>query len=279
MLTLSKPFRIGIEPLALDQWFCIDGRLLSRIAEKQRLFNDPAVQVYASMPGMQEAEAETLSVVTDWLRCNAQSTHIVENDIASIRSETPGIPSIVSASDLQKAALLLADDLVLMRSTAEGWQLAAACVSFPSVWVLSEKIGKVISAVHAPVPAFGRGSKADGLIERMFDSLKTGQLVQRGNWSLHASNQLHLPRHSAEHAGLLANCPMDELVLRVERQTLCKLAGCGDILFTIDTFMYPVASLSEQERAELGTQIGALDEQQRAYRGLRGRHQAGFAPA
>ncbi|MEE9322132.1 MAG: DUF3445 domain-containing protein [Granulosicoccus sp.] len=270
MFKLPKAFRIGIQPLAMQDWFCIDERLIPRVEEKRRLLKDPSVQVYASVPDMQEAEAEVLLIVTDWLQRYAAPTHVVENGVAVIRSEISRMSDAAINSNLQKAAMLLADDLVIMRSTEEGWQLAAGSVSFPSVWVLAEKIGKIISAVHESVPEFGQGTQADRLIGRMFDSLKVGQRVQRGNWSLHATDQLHLPRHASGQGGQLANTSLDELTLRMERQTLCKLAGCGDILFTIDTFIYPVASLSEQERDELDHQIDELDERQRRYRGLMG---------
>jgi hypothetical protein len=63
------------------------------------------------------------------------------------------------------------------------------------------------------------------------------------------------------------------LFLRVERQTLRRLPGSGDILFAIKTHHDPLTALKTQDdRAEIAgglhKQLLALDEDQLDYKGL-----------
>ena len=155
-----------------------------------------------------------------------------------------------------------------MSRTERGWTLVAACVASPSVWRLADKIGRPLGEVHAPVPGFASGTRADALIERMFDALRPDAPVVRGNWSLHADAVLHLPRHADDHAARLARAPLEALWLRRERQTLSRLPASGSVLFTIHTAHDRVAALDAATRETLERQLAALGPAERRYRAL-----------
>ena len=155
-----------------------------------------------------------------------------------------------------------------MRRADEGWLLAAASLHFPSAWVLAEKIGRPLQTVHEPVPGFQEGTRYAGLIDRMFDNLRPGTIVVRGNWSLHAHGDLHLPRNKLDLDDLPDDDPDRPLYRRAERQTLRRLPVSGDILFTIDVSVSPFEAVDEPERRSIAAHVRSLDRDQRTYKRL-----------
>jgi hypothetical protein len=195
----------------------------------------------------------------------------------------PALPS-AAMSDmpaLQAAALLVQEDLVLMRRGQAGWRLAAASLCFPSSWTLAEKFGKPLQDIHEPVPGFGAGTRTAELIERIFDRLSADRPVERRNWSIQAGDALHQPLshdgRSARAAGTRSRFPGGDAAahafIRVERQTLRKLPVSGDILFTIRIHLDPLSALSAHPdrrslAAAFAAQLNALDAEQLGYKGL-----------
>ena len=251
--TLPEPFAIGLRPIEEPDWLRVDGRRQDYIAEKRRLSAEKPDEVFAQVPGSESGQAEALETIEAWLRANAPVA------LADMPKENP---------PLMSAGLALCEDLALMRRTDEGWTLAAGSIHFPSVWRLSEKIGRPMHAIHAPVPGYEAGTRGDGMIERIFDALAPGTIVERGNWSLHVDEALHLPRNPSGHEVALARMAPGEVTARRERQTLRKLPRTGDILFTIDVSVAPLSSLDAAEREALSRQLRALDAPQRSYKGL-----------
>ena len=181
---------------------------------------------------------------------------------------------------LEAASLLVQEDLILMRRGADGWRLAAGSLCFPSSWVLTEKFGKPLNTIHAPVPGFGAGTRPAELIERMFDRLQ-GQAVERYNWSIQADDALYHPLSNVARIDRATNRPTRfpdgdvaaHAFIRVERQTLRKLPASGDILFTIRIHLDPLRLLARHpDRARLAAsfaaQLGELDQAQLDYKGM-----------
>lgn len=268
--TLPEPFRIGVRPLGEAPWLIVDAALGTRLDEKTRLVAERPEAVLGALPGSAAGARAARAAIERWLLARATATHAARDaadgaGAVRVRGRPPPDPAL---PPLAAAALLVAEDLVLLHRDAAGWIVAAGCVAFPSAWSLGEKLGRPLGAVHAPVPGYAEGTQADRLITRMLDALRPGQPVLRGNWSLHAEPVLHLPRHTDDHAERLAATPPEALWLRRERQTLARLAATGDVLFTIHTSLEPLAALDTDTRAVLERQLAALDPAQRAYRGL-----------
>ncbi len=192
----------------------------------------------------------------------------------------PALPSGLADAPLVAAALLVQEDLILMRRDDSGWRLAAGSCAFPSSWSLTEKFGKPLQQIHEPVPGFGPGTRPAALINRMFDGLQ-GQAVERFNWSIQADNALYHPLSNVERVDRATNRPTRfpdgdvkaHAFIRVERQTLRKLPSSRDILFTIRIHIDPLAVLARHpDRATLApsfaAQLEALDLDQLDYKGL-----------
>ncbi|MGK6311942.1 heme-dependent oxidative N-demethylase family protein [Neorhizobium sp. DT-125] len=266
----SKPFTIGLLQLDPARWIEPDGDLAYHLAEKRRLSAEHGDQVFRAEPGTEEAQREILDALVDYLPSHHPAIYRRAGDVMEMAGHRLDL-SDGSLPPLFRAGLLVQDDLVVMRKGEKGWRLAAAFLAFPSSWSLTEKFGKVMDEVHAPVPDFEGGSRNAGLINRMFDNLPPGRIVVRWNWSVNWGYKLYRP--ASQPASETKDIPPEEAFIRVERQTLRKMPVSGDILFTIRIYLDPVTAImgqpnARQLAASLADQLEALNAAQTDYKGL-----------
>ena len=278
----SKLFQIGLKQLDLRNWIEIDDTFDFQLAEKRRIYGEHADRVFVAEPGTEEAQAEVLALLREHLPARFPERYQRDGEGLAVA----GHPELdgLEARDLpplHKASLLIQEDLILMRRGEDGWRLAAGALCFPSSWQLTEKFGKPMAAIHQPVPGFGPGTRNAGLIDRMFDKLQIVQPVERFNWSIQSGDALYHPLSNAGRIDRATGRPMRfadveaaaGAFIRVERQTLRKLPGTGDILFTIRIHLDPMGLLRRRaDRAVLAAsfadQLLALDGDQLDYKGL-----------
>jgi hypothetical protein len=137
------------------------------------------------------------------------------------------------------------EDLLLMGAT-EAAPLVAGQLCFPSGWCLDDKLGHSFLAIHAPVPGFAQAIGQPAL--KLMQRLKRDRPVWRVNWAIKPTDRLDLPPASRPSQRALrrlvtATNAGQRCFLRVERQTLSRLPRSGLILFTIHTFLTPLAEL------------------------------------
>jgi hypothetical protein len=278
----SKLFTIGLKPLDLRNWIEIDATFDFQLAEKRRIYAEYADKVFVAEEATEDAQAEVLALLAEHLPARFPERYRRGSD----RMTVVGHPELdgLEAQDLRplhKASLLVQEDLIIMRRGEDGWRLAAGSLCFPSSWLLTEKFGKPMSAIHEPVPGFGPGTRNAGLIDRMFDRLQIGQPVERFNWSIQAGDALYHPLSNVERIDRATGRPIRfpdveaaaRAFIRVERQTLRKLPATGDILFTIRIHLDPIGLLKtrpdrEALAASFAGQLMALDAEQLDYKGL-----------
>ena len=278
----SKLFTIGLKPLDAADWIEVDRHLLPYLAEKRRLYAEIPELVFVAEDGTQDAQREVLDLLGSYLPERFPATHRhVDAGVEVLGAANHlALPSGLADAPLAKASLLVQEDLILMRRDERGWRLAAGSLCFPSSWSLTEKFGKPLQEIHAPVPGFGPGSRPAELINRMFDGLQ-GQAVERFNWSIQADDALYHPLSNVERIDRATNRPTrfpdDDInahaFIRVERQTLRKLPVSRDILFTIRIHLDPLKVLARHPdcaalAASFAGQLTALDQAQLDYKGL-----------
>jgi hypothetical protein len=276
----SKLFAIGLKPLDLANWIEVDDHLGFQLGEKRRIYAEHGPRVFVEEPDTRTEQAEVLALILDYLPARYPQHYSLEGEPLAITGQ-PAIPT--GLSPLHTASLLVQEDLILMRKSAEGWRLVAGALCFPSSWSLLEKFGGTMQDIHIPVPAFGPGTRTAAMIERIFDNLAVEQPVERYNWSIQAGDALYQPLSDEQRIDRAAKRPSrfsdDDInaraFIRVERQTLRKLPVSGDILFTIRIFLDPLVALSRHEErkriaASFAAQLAALDEAQLDYKGLTG---------
>jgi len=131
----------------------------------------------------------------------------------------------------------------------DSWRLRAACVCFPSRWVLAEKSDATIADIHGPVARYQE--ELGGVVESFFDRLSPERSVWRLNWNLWDDPSLSQP--FAEGNAPVFDPPTvaevgERVFLRVERQVMRRITGDA-IAFSIRVHQRPLADLLAQEGA------------------------------
>jgi dimethylamine monooxygenase subunit A len=258
----SKPFQIGLQQLDPATWIEVDEHLEIYLAEKRRLYREETTNVLVAEQGTEAAQQEVLEMVV---------AHLAKHFPKMSRH-----PDGSQDSPLARAALLIQEDLVLMRHSPNGWCLVAASLCFPSAWNLHEKFGKPMHEIHQPVPGFGPGTRNAGLIDRMFDNLRVEQPVIRWNWSMYGDSRLYHPASDNKMKNRFGDGPIKgKVIMRLERQTLRKLPKSGDILFTIRIHNNPLEVLETHKDGpvlarSIATQVANLTDAEIDYKGLVG---------
>lgn len=265
-------FKIAAKPLDLTDWLDPDAAMPVQLAEKTRLREKRFSEIFAELPESHPAQAELLALLADYLP--ARFPHLWQKRPEGLLVVPTGEVVPLAGNPLLQAAKLVQDDLLILTRAEAGWRLTAASLSFPSSWVLSEKIGKVLDAIHAPVPDFGPGTRSATIMARMFDAMRPETPLIRWNWSLYGDTRLFHPDVSGPDMPRFGSGERaDPVHLRIERQTLRKLPGAGAVVFTIRISLVDLNTLAGLSGAkalasQLHAQLLALTPEQLDYKGL-----------
>lgn len=218
---LSGPLSLapGLRPIAPEAWLCPDTEA-DALDAKRALMRTRRGEVFGARAGS-EAAAEEL----------AAAVHSAAGPAAG---DWPGA--------LEGAASAVSDDLCLLMKDAGGlWRLEAGSLCAPTFWRLDEKLGEPLGGLHGPVPGANPGMV--GRIHRMFDALRPRQVLERFNWTVQPGADRFTPSQApfkARAAEMDEGEALDGLWLRVERQTISKLAASGAVVFTIRVAIDPL---------------------------------------
>jgi len=264
----APPFlAMGTRGLGRGRWLTIgDTR---QLALKTTLLRAHRDQTTAALPDTEAAVRELADAVA------ADVAAATGTDVSAIaaaaRVDAPnalGVHASVPAGMVEAAARLVAEDLCLLVPREGGWVLGAACVCFPSHWRLSDKLGRPVAAIHAPVPHYA--DELAGRVDRFLDRLAPGQGAWRRNWLVHTDDRLFAPAPPPPPApALTADDAGERLWLRSERQTLRRLPVTGSIVFTIRTQQAPLAVVGSRPdlRAAMADAVESWSDDLIAYRG------------
>lgn len=263
-------FEIGLAPLGLAEWLEVGADLAEVLAEKERLLSGRHGEVFAALPGSEPAQAETLALVREWLAAHARATHAVAAGGVEVAGRWVPTDGGDGRAPLDAAGRLVPEDLCVLEAGEGGYRLTAASLCAPAHWRLHEKLGHPMMGIHAPVP--GWSDRLGPRVDRIFDNLRVGAPVQRLNWGLAASPVTFTPEARRDDdrrmAHLTADDAIETLWLRVERQTLRRLAHTGAILFTIRTVMTPLAEVlaGEDDVRALHEALETLGAEEQRYK-------------
>lgn len=265
-------FQIATKPLDPADWLDPDAAMPAQLAEKARLAKTHFSEIFAELPESRPAQAELLSLLVDYLPI--RFPHLWQRQENGLLIIPTGETVSLAGIPLLAAAKLVQDDLLFLSRADAGWRLVAASLSFPSSWKLSEKIGKVLDAIHGPVPGFGPETRPAQLIARMFDAMRPETPLIRWNWSFYGDIRLFHPDVlGPDEPRFGTGSRADPVHLRVERQTLRKLPETGAIAFTIRISLVSLDDLAALPDAknlagQLSAQLLALTPDQLDYKGL-----------
>jgi hypothetical protein len=228
---------MGMRPLSKSAWLEVDDLYDEELALKTSLLATNRDDVVATSPrgddGSRELRDEVVRFLTDHHPERPRSTTLDEHPI------------------VQASRLVQEDLCVLVQDDA--WRLRAACVCFPSRWLLASKINTTLDEIHGPVP--GYGDELARPTNSFFDRLTPERSFWRLNWTLLDSPTLFQPRS----ARVAPSGDLADWYFRVERQTLRQLPQSRSIVFTIRTYVTSAAELSDRDVEFVPTLLHALD--------------------
>ena len=164
----AADFRIGLRPIAESDW--LEGGETDPAPRKDALIKLDPGRVWAETPGSRPAQIGALALVEGF------------RGGGGVRPDGP---------PLWAAARLVSDDLCLMEKREGAWRLGALALCAGSYFTAGEVIGKSLAELHGPVTGFG--DRFLGRVERIFDGLRPGVVLERRNWTLLNSGALSTP--------------------------------------------------------------------------------------
>jgi hypothetical protein len=263
-----KP-QVGLSPLDLKNWIEPGPDFEFQMNLKNRLLRDEADTVLQAQP---EAEAGIFDLY------ETLQAHLLETDPTSYRKQNDEFICLRTRESFtrpEEASVALhqighwvQEDFAVLSPTPPV-KLIAGCVCFPSRWSLKDKIGKDSDGIHVPVPKFATtiAKPTANFLERV--SVERPML--RYNWTLHDNDHLFCPKPDIPREDITVENVIQETYLRIERQTLRRLAKSQFVVFTIRTSVGALAPLLEEPenlRKALAT-LETLPPETANYKGMR----------
>ena len=225
-------WRMGVRPLNLNNWLIVDDERGADLHEIRNLIDSRRNQVVYSEPDAASACQELFEEIHFHLK---ERTGFVNLEVEG-RSDRPAIES---------ARRIVQEDLCVLQKRPAGWTMTACAVAIPTQWHVPSKFGETLDDIHGPVPRYGVDlSRPMGIF---FDRLRPEKSVWRSNFTLTDDPNLRLIPNRRNHP-LLHNVTKDnvadQVLLRVEYQTLRRLPKSDAIVFTIRILRQKIRSVA-----------------------------------
>ncbi|MEM9795299.1 MAG: DUF3445 domain-containing protein [Pseudomonadota bacterium] len=220
----------GTRPLGTAPWLTVRDDYADQMVERVRLLTRQRDAVLALHPEGRPAADELLAQVIPALSPDLGFTRTAD----TIRCPDGRNVAIDPTDPLGTLGLLLQSDICLMQKQGDDHVLVGAVLCFPSAWTLSEKIGRPLPRIHAPVPTYGPVARR---VQRLFDGIQVDRPLWRANLLAHPTDALFQPRPEAT-SGISETAPAR--FHRSERQVIWRLPRTRDVVFAIETRIWPI---------------------------------------
>lgn len=179
--------------------------------------------------------------------------------------EHPGLISRPSGSVAEQYArfcLQIQEDLCVIHRGDGTGRVLVMNVCFPSGWRPDALSGANFMRIHEPVPSFAAERLGRSMIEAMIDR---GPYV-RFVWTVAADDFLD---HHPEQGRREKWSPTTQRGwLRLERQVTIPLKQVDASIFLIRSYLYPLASLTPEQRVTLKTALQLMPDEIARYKSL-----------
>lgn len=249
----DKPHQLsmGFSTVKSDRWLERDDHFDADIALKKQLLTEHYDAAFQSLPGSGAGQQAVLELIAQTL------------ETAPGKSEYP---------PLAQAALMVQEDLALIQKIDGEYQFSAGCICFPSGWNLRDRIGHGMDMVHEPIPGYAEQLKQS--VDRFFGNVRPDRKFVRFNWGLFDSDRLFQPgwwRQTRESLPMIDINNIGKTIwFRVEKQSLQRLPGRDDILFTIRLFNTPLEDVTADpgKAARLLNAVQTMSSATKSYKSI-----------
>ncbi|PBP20679.1 hypothetical protein BUE80_DR008585 [Diplocarpon rosae] len=265
----STRMAMGLKRLDESNWLTLDSAYLPEHSLRRQLLSTAKANVVQCLPGSEAACMEVLQTVASFLSSRfpqhfaiisaPSGPEIINHLTDEVYSIGPSCPN-----PLEVAAKLAMEDFnILTRDPQTGeYHLQASATLFPAGWKLQERIGTSMANLHRPVP--GWKEKLGASVNRYFDHLSHKTTMERTNVFIQSTPDLF---QDAPETVPDTGVAVHELMVRRERQTFTRLERTGAVLFTVRTYMEPLAQLCDDQLRALRSQVLGWEEEVRKYKG------------
>jgi hypothetical protein len=260
--------RIGLKPINTQDWLEIDDNFKNENNLKKNLLSSKRHKVFQANDNSLSAQKELLKMVTEHLKKYHSEEYSFKDQNIFIKATRESINLLDSNTPpIETASLLVQEDLILMMPKENKFYLEAAVLTSPSHWSLVEKFSKNLIDLHEGVP--GYEEKIGSRVDEIFNKLPSDRILERLNWSIYDSPELFQPVGSKPEVTMKRK-NIQDLHLRVERQTIRKLPGQGSIVFTIRVHVDPLLSISKEHDLldDLNLAIASLPQEMKEYKAI-----------
>lgn len=219
----------GIAPCGAGDWLRVDEAYAAQMTRRISLIDHHRKAVVWMDETAMPAAVELLEMVLDLL---PDLGFVVDGD--NVTCPDGRLVHVSRADPMACLGRLVQEDLCIHEKRGEEHVLVAAVLCFPASWLLSEKVGRPLSAIHAPVAEYD--SKLAARVQRMFDGVQIGRPLWRMNQLWYADPELHQPR-SETSPRAIADGPNGAEFYRSERQCILRLPKTRAVVFTIHTYV------------------------------------------
>jgi hypothetical protein len=243
-------WRLGLRPLDPADWFDDGPDAAGWIAEKEVILAEHHDTAFAVLDGIEDEAVE-----------------VAETVVAHLRAVGAAVELRDDVHPLEAASRLVAEDLVLMVERDGRLVVGGGSVCFPNRWDLRSKLGLTLREVHEPVPSLNDqlADPIDGVLAR----LSPERSYWRLGWGL-----IDVPDHYTPTDGTGPDRPLDptpdDVHVRVERETLRRFPRTGCVLFTLRTYIAPLADVAADRvhRDRLAAAVDVMPDDVREYKDL-----------
>lgn len=231
--------------MAMADWLRVDEAYGGQMAERDRLIATMPEAVHALRPQACAAAVELYAMVLAHLP-TLPGFRVTQDHV--VRPDGVRVP-LDPLQPLLTLGRLVVEDLCLMQKQGDAHVLTGAILCFPAQWTLAEKIGHPMVRIHKPVDDYDDGVAKR--VQRIFDNLRVGQALWRGNLNPAQKADLFCPRRECDFENDLdVRASNAAPFLRSERQSLIRLPETDAIVFTIHTSM--LRADRDSGRAQVG---------------------------
>lgn len=264
--------RLGLNAIEFAEWIQYEEDFVDRINEKEDLIKLKGEQVLSALPGSLPAQQELLGLVLENIQQHHADKFLVSNDEVVSNNNKSYITDDFATNPLELISYLVADDYCLLEEEGDDYKLVAASVCAPTWWALSEKMGKPLANIHAPIA--GLEENIGRMIRHFLQNLKVTDCYQRSNWFLFARPDLCVFPNSFDMYEDMINVNLDNieerLYLRSERQTFRRLENTKAIAFGIKVYVEPISIVKNNPTIaeDLMTALNTMTAEQKQALGI-----------
>ncbi len=214
----------GVAPLGGQNWLIFGPDFEAQMAVRDRLIADQRDDVIAVTEGYLEPAQELLAQVLKHL---GEGYRVLPDMVVR-----PDGGQIALTWDDPLAALgrLVQEDFCILEKCGDEHVLIAAVLCFPASWRLSEKIGRPLVGIHAPVAEYDDGIARR--VQRLFDGVRSDRPIWRANALIYRDPALFQPNKKED---ISCDIGRENTFLRTERQVIKRLATTDAVVFSIRT--------------------------------------------